>query len=380
MKYKLKTFFIIIFFLPVISFLPRLNLSVQSADCLRVAVVQDVSSLKLSVVGLYEIIDSSSRKVISKGKNLITTVTVYKSGIFIAGIKSNSGRLFIKTNDPEAAAINGRRFRGDIQLIKKSSSLLLAVNQIDLEDYVKGILYHEASHYWPAEALKAQAVVCRTYALYQKGENSSRDYDVTSDIYSQVYGGRDAERYRTNSIVEETKGEVLTYKGRIFPSYYHATCAGHTEDASLLWNIDLLPLKGVACNFCRESPHFNWHWVLSQKEIISSLSRSGYTGFKRVKNIVIKGKDLSGRIGELKIITDTKEPVISAKDFRNIIGPNIIKSTNFSVELAGDDIIFEGIGWGHGVGMCQWGAYFMAKEGYDYKEILGYYYPGSSIE
>ncbi len=372
--------FILLFFLPVICLFPAVNSFAQPAGYLRVAIVQDTSSFSLKVDGIYEIIDSLGQKVLSRGKNLKTTVATYKYGIFIAGIKSKSNRILIKADDPEAVAINGRKFRGNIQLIKKDNPSLLVVNQIALEDYIKGILYHEVSHYWPVEVLKAQAIICRTYALYQKQENSSKDYDLTSDIYSQVYGGRDAERYRTNKIVEETKGMILTYKGRIFPAYYHATCAGHTEDAALLWNISLEPLKGVVCNFCKESPHFNWHQVSSQEEIKDALVRSGYAEFNRIKDIIIDGRDDSGRIKGLKLVTDTKEIIIPAKDFRNIIGPNVIKSTNFSVELADDDIIFEGIGWGHGVGMCQWGAYFMAKEGYDYKEILEYYYPGSRIK
>ena len=91
------------------------------------------------------------------------------------------------------------------------------------------------------------------------------------------------------------------------------------------------------------------------------------------------GRDKSGRITDLKIVTGKKDMKISAKDFRNILGPNIIKSTNFQVKVIDQDVVFEGFGWGHGVGLCQWGAYFMAKQGYTYKQILEYYYPGAQI-
>ena len=94
---------------------------------------------------------------------------------------------------------------------------------------------------------------------------------------------------------------------------------------------------------------------------------------------MILGRDKSGRITELKIISGKKDLKVSAKDFRNIIGPNIIKSTNFKVKIIKDDIVFEGFGWGHGVGLCQWGAYFMAKQGYNAKQILQYYYPGTQL-
>jgi stage II sporulation protein D len=147
----------------------------------------------------------------------------------------------------------------------------------------------------------------------------------------------------------------------------------------LLWNTNLAPLKGVACNFCKDSPHFNWHSVLALSDIEEKLSAVGYkTG--AIKDIVIDGKDASGRIISLKIINETKETKIPAKDFRNIIGPNEIKSTNFTFALGKYDVTFDGLGWGHGVGLCQWGAYFMAKLGRNYKEILQYYYPHANVK
>jgi stage II sporulation protein D len=253
------------------------------------------------------------------------------------------------------------------------------INQINLEDYLKGILYQESSHYWPQEALKAQAAVCRSYAVYQIEENKLKDYDVTSDIYSQVYGGKTSERYRTNRAVDDTRSQVITYKDKIIPAYFHATCAGHTEDAGLLWNIEILPLKGVVCGFCKASPHFNWHNVLSLSEIEEKLTAAGYK-IKGIEGITILGRNESGRILDLEIASAQKNIKISAKDFRNLIGPNLIRSTNFRVSIAQGDAVFEGLGWGHGVGLCQWGAYFMAKQGYTYKEILRYYYPQTDVK
>ena len=350
--------------------------SIESSKYVRVAIIQDTKFLDLKVAGSYEITDLSGSKVLSFGKNLKTTLTTYKEGILLGGMNFNMDKIFIQSVEGALIIINGRRFRGNMEFIKKDNSGLEVINYIELEDYIKGILYHEVSHYWPIEALKAQAVVCRTYALNQMQENKSRDYDVTADIYSQVYGGRTSERHRTNKAVEATRGEVLTFEGDIFPAYYHATCAGHTEDASLLWNNDIPPLKGVACNYCKNSPHFKWHTVLSTQEVGDALVKSEYK-IKAIKDILIDGKDRSGRIINLKLISDEENIKIPAKDFRNIIGPNILKSTNFKVKVIENDVVFEGFGWGHGVGLCQWGAYFMAKEGGTYQQILEYYYPGS---
>jgi len=351
----------------------------QSSQYIRVAVVQDAASLNLKVLGSYEIIDSVEQKVLFRGNNLKTTVTTYKNEILLGKITSSTPKLLIKTNESATIIINGRRFRGNIELINKNNARLLVINNIDLEDYIKGILYHEASHYWPMEALKAQAIVSRTYAVYQMKENKHRDYDVTCDIYSQVYGGRTSERYRTNEAVKETEGRILTYQDKVFPTYFHATCGGHTEDASILWDIDMPPLKGVACGFCKDSPHFNWHYVLSLDEIEGKLVNAGYN-IGNIKDIVTQGKDKSARFTDLKIVSKQKDLKISTKDFRNIIGPNIIRSTNFNVNVVEHDAVFEGFGWGHGVGLCQWGAYFMAKQGYTVEQILKYYYPQSDVK
>ena len=352
----------------------------QEPNFIRVAIIQDASSVRLKINGFYEAIDSKSQKVIFRGKNLNTTVTAYPAGILLGNARSNTPKLLFKPTNPEAITINERTFRGAIQFIRKDNLHLAAINFIDLEDYIQGILYHEVSHYWPDEALKAQSVVSRTYAVYQRQASYARDFDVTSDIYSQVYGGKTSERYRTSAAVDATRGEVLTYKGKSFPSYYHATCAGHTEDAALLWNIDITPLKGVPCGFCKNSPHFNWHAVLTGTLVKAALTKAGYALSGDIRDIKMLGSDVSGRITKLRILSGAKETVIEAKDLRNILGPNLIRSTNFIVHVISRDVVFEGFGWGHGVGLCQWGAYFMAKEGRSYKQILEYYYPGSRVE
>ncbi len=344
----------------------------------RVAIIQDISSLRLNIKGFFKIIDPSSSKIIYRAKKINTTVTLYQNRIILGDIKSNSDRLFIKSDDPEVVLINGRPFRGNIQLIGKNAKLLV-VNFIELEDYIKGILYHEASHYWPMEALKAQAVASRTYVSYQMNQNRAKDFDVTNDVYSQVYGGKASERYRTNKAVDETKSQVMFYDGKLIPAYFHATCAGHTEDAAILWNINIPPLKGVPCPFCKESPHFSWHYDLTLKEVEGKLSKAGFK-IKDISSISVDGRDDSGRVINLKIASADKEIKIPAKAFRSLIGPDIIRSTNFNVAIVDKDLVFEGFGWGHGVGLCQWGAYFMAKKGYSFEKILKYYYPGIDVK
>jgi stage II sporulation protein D len=353
-------------------------LQAQTIRRVRVNVLDDVTAVDLAISGNFEIRDGDSNTILSEGRKLNVTVGLDSESFSFGRLRLKAKRIFVKTWDPDEIILNERRFRGDISLIRKDKSHFFVINHVELEDYIKGVLYHEVSHYWPEEILKAQAIVCRTYALYQMQQNSRSNFDVTSGIYSQMYGGSTSERYRTNRAVDETAGEILTYRGKIFPAYFHATCAGHTEDAAVLWKISILPLKGVVCEFCKGSPHYAWHEVITQDDFRWSLRKAGYR-IKKITEIEIAGKDASNRISDLRLSDKDKTIVVSAKDLRNIIGPNLIRSTNFSVSLAGDEIIFEGVGWGHGVGMCQWGGYFMAKAGHSHQEILQYYYPGSQI-
>ncbi|MCX5697362.1 MAG: SpoIID/LytB domain-containing protein [Candidatus Omnitrophica bacterium] len=350
----------------------------RQGQYIRVAILQDAVFFSLRIRGPYEIQDPRTNKIISRGRNLNATVAVYSDSILLGNFKADYNSILINVNNPQGLTINGRRFRDNIQISRKDNAHLLVTNVVSLEDYIKGILYHEVSHYWPQEALRAQAIVCRTYALYQMRENKLKDFDVTSDIYSQVYGGLTSERQRTNLAVEETNGDILTYQGRVFPAFFSATCGGHTEDAAELWKIDLPPLKGVVCDFCVESPHYKWHYVLSKQELLKKVVSAGY-GIDRIMAISPAGKDPSGRITGLKISSLLKEVSIPAKDLRNLIGPNLIRSTNFEVSTVNNDVVFEGLGWGHGVGMCQWGAYFMAKSGHTYIDILRHYYPGAEV-
>ncbi|MFH1458485.1 MAG: SpoIID/LytB domain-containing protein [Candidatus Omnitrophota bacterium] len=376
MKLMLRVLFLALVILAVIS--PRAPVTCDEVSrYVRVELFQDERSLRLKLNGPYEITDVAG-KILSSGNVLKTTVIAQKGAILLGEESFKAAKITIKVTDPDVITVNDRMFRGEIQFMRNKDAALTVINRITLEDYVKGILYHEASHYWPMEALKVQAIISRTYALYQMEENKAKDYDVTSDIYSQVYGGKTSERYRTNRAVEETRSRVLIYQDKVFPAYFSATCAGHTEDASMLWNIDILPLKGVVCGFCKDSPHFYWHYVLTLEEIQDRLMQTGKK-LSPIKDIVISGRNKSGRIIDLKIVTSDKELKISAKDFRDIFGPNVIRSTHFKVDVIGKDAVFEGIGWGHGVGLCQWGAYFMAKKGQTAEAILKYYYAGSQI-
>jgi stage II sporulation protein D len=203
---------------------------------------------------------------------------------------------------------------------------------------------------------------------------------VTNDVYSQVYGGRGSERYRTNVAVRRTASEVLMYKGKIFPAFFHANSGGITEDAAELWDVDIVPLKGgVKSTFSMDSPHYQWRRNFRLKDIQDTLNARGYA-LGLIKDISVLERNASGRIRKLKIVTrDGKEEVIEGKIFRDIMGPNVLKSNKYDVEMKGWYVDFVGYGWGHGVGLCQWGAYGMSLQHYTYRQILSFYYPSSEL-
>lgn len=345
---------------------------------IRVKVFDGASHLSLKIAGGYQILDASGQKVLSEGENLAVKVSSHKNGIFVDKRLAAGESIFVQNGPQGSIEINGRRYRGNVRIIKRASLCLEAINYIELEEYVKGILFHEVSHYWPKEALKAQAIACRTFALFHMGENKLKDFDLSSDVYSQVYGGRGSERYRTNEAVEQTKDMVLVFTGKVFPAYYHSTCSGQTEDASRLWKINIAPLKGVSCSYCRDSKHFSWRYRVPLKKMRSLLEQAGLdTG--DILDISVLGRNASARVTQVGLKGEKKSAKLTAKELRSIIGPEHIRSTNFTVSIQNGALDFNGFGWGHGVGMCQWGAYFMAKHGRSYEEILHFYYPRAEI-
>lgn len=346
---------------------------------IRVSIADNRDFIPISLKGRYKIYSLGSDKVISEGPFLNIRVYPIQGGLRLGEKAVAASGVKIRVARDANIYVDSRRFRGEIDIVRKDNGNLMAINYTGLEEYLYGVLYHEISHRWPMEAIKAQAVAARTFALNQIRQSKLAPYDVTCDIYSQVYGGRTSEKWSTNRAVDITRGQVLAYKAEIFPAYYHATCAGHTEDASNLWKIDIESLKGVSCDFCRASPHYRWTKTILLATLEVRLKEAGYkTG--GIVSVSVLGKNASGRADKVEIRGGEGVSVIlTGKDFRQILGPNELRSTRFDVSVKGNNIVFEGYGWGHGVGMCQWGALGMAQKGKKYDEILKYYYPGSEI-
>lgn len=364
-------------------------LFISSTNCfaslavVRVAILNDADTFVISSRGNCEIMDPSTSKVLFESNHLgKLKVKIVEGKIYIGTKGFNIDHIKLVSSKTLKIEVGDKllKYRGDILIHKKQNNKLLVVNNVDLEKYVRGVLYHEVSDKWPMEATMAQAVAVRSYVLYQMNENKTNLFDVRDDIYSQVYGGKSAERYRTNIAAGKTEGQVLLLDGKIFPTYFHSNCGGHTEDVNNVWGPPSKALTGVSCIYCEDSPSYHWKKNFSCKEVQAKLNDKGYK-IGLIKDIEIVSRNQSNRIDKLRITSrDNQVLMLDGRKFRDIIGPNLIKSNNYEIEMKGYYFDVIGLGWGHGVGMCQWGAHAMAQERFTYKEILKYYYPNTEIK
>ncbi len=279
---------------------------------------------------------------------------------------------------PSLVRINGRGYRGVIELHPADKGILV-VNELPLEEYLVGLINCEISSLWPIEAVKAQAVIARSYAIYQKDNRKNALYHLESSVMDQVYNGADIEDSRAARAVKETEGEVLVHAGSIIQAFYHSNCGGHTEAAVNVWGADIPYLQGVECTYCVNTPPARWELTLGLKKIESLLKNAGYQ-FGTIREIRGGRLNDSGRLQNLLLVTSRGDAKISAVNFRKAIGYAVLKSTSFTIRQRGDEVLFSGAGNGHGVGLCQWGAKQRAGDGFSYREILNYYYPGVRLE
>ncbi|MBI5196898.1 MAG: SpoIID/LytB domain-containing protein [Nitrospirae bacterium] len=258
--------------------------------------------------------------------------------------------------------------------VRKDNNGLYSISEVPFEKYVEGVVASEIGKGWDIEAVKVQAVIARTYAAYYKAVNAGKDYHLTSSVLSQVYKGENTDPWVAVA-VKETEGEILTYDGKPIEAFYHSTAGGRTELPEEVWGKkkNYSYLKSVVCED-ETSPYFNWKRKFSFKEIEKAL------GIKEIKEVSIAAFSVTGRVKTLKITAENSVKEINAGDLRRLLGYKELPSTFFTVKLSGSEVVFEGKGYGHGVGLSQWCAHEMAKQGKTYKEILAYFYPGAVLQ
>ena len=278
----------------------------------------------------------------------------------------------------------GQPYRGSIEVRRTPAGRLTAINELDLERYLYGVIKGEMDPRWPAEALKAQAVAARTLALQNleelRGKFASEGYTLRATTDSQVYLGFSGEAPGAIAAVDGTRGIVMTFRGQPIFAAYHSNSGGHTEDSENVWGTAHPYLRGVPDPQALDAPDEQWTARLSLAFVEAALRRGG-VGLTGIVSIEPARITPWGRLVTLRLADEAgHRREIGANLFRLLIGPGVIRSTMFVVNREGADVAFVGRGSGHGVGLDQWGARGLALRGSTFEQILSYYYTGITIE
>ena len=299
-----------------------------------------------------------------------------------------------------ACKVNGKQFRGRLNFhLDEDGKSFYIVNELGLEAYLGGVITSEMPAYWDIEALKAQSITARTYCLFIRDSfGKNRNWDVRSSQANQVYRGTAGENSQGWEAIKETKGLVLTihdssHHALLFPAYYSSICGGHTENSKYVFGDSYACLEGVRCDYClkvtKRSTSFWDPIAYSLEEISEKLlnrypSLSNLDGIKNIEATRISKYGSFNRVNGFYIHgMNGKRDFLRGEDFRLSIDPSgqKLKSTTFEFRRKGNMFFFEnGRGFGHCVGLCQYGALGMAREGKKVDEILGWYYPGAIIQ
>lgn len=337
-----------------------------------VAIVKNRNILNFSVSG--------------KGIKLKISDSIFEASYFL--LKPAEGENSI--------SYRGRDYRGVIKFVKDGNTIRV-VNQLPLEDYLKGVVPAEMptgkdDSYF--EALKAFAICARTYAV-NRLKSTNGVFDVYLDTRDQAYGGANAEKELSDRAVDETNGLILEYNDKPAKVFYHSSCGGHTENAKYIFGLkNAAYLEGVEDGDppnCSIASNFLWEEKYPENVFLERLNALTFVGNKNysLKDVKIKSRDESGRVSLLEVTllsneNDEKVVKLEGNKIRSIIrtanNADILRSTMFDISLSDDKVVtITGKGYGHGVGLCQWGAIHQSVEGKNYKKILSFYFPGTDI-
>lgn len=295
----------------------------------------------------------------------------------------NKVKLVVKSSDGRGIWVGQKRYSGILNLLVLDSEILV-INILGIEKYLSSVVGSEMPAKWPLEALKAQAIASRTYALKQKGNPI---YDIDSTQKNQVYNGLESRTYKTARAVRSTRSLVLTYKNKLINALFHSSSGGMTENSQDVWKNEYPYLSSVR-DFDRNNPKLQWKKKFSSGELQKLFPEIG--GIKKIEILNITN---TGRVKNVKIFGKYGSDQISGVDIRKRMN---LKSTfmrfkfiedkkyisdndNSNIPIEKTLIVF-GQGSGHGVGMSQWGARYMASKGQKAERILKHFYKGVGIK
>jgi len=319
-------------------------------------------------------------------------------------VERRLGISAVNVTEGRFAMANGRRYRGRVNVIRDPAGLTL-MNRVPVESYLAGVIGGEIGPRRRDErqALLAQAVVSRTFALKNRGRWEGQGFDAWADVRDQVYTGVAGETGEVWDALRATRGEVVWYGDALIEAYFHSTCGSRTTGAEEAFRTargrpylrSVSDESGGGHAYCDISPRFRWREEWDAATLRAILSRTlpavmnvGGGGLQRITDVAVTGTTPSGRVGELRIAFEHGDVRVPGSDVRAVLRPRpdqLLGSAAFQLSVTKDGgqvrrVIAAGAGWGHGVGLCQWGAVGPARAGQDYRTILNTYFPGTHVE
>jgi stage II sporulation protein D len=350
---------------------------------LRIGLITDVKTIEIGLSSKGEIyIEENNNKI--RKFNLNDRVKIRSVGFKKISFLGKTYRLPVKFASSEKILINNRYYDGEIELVATKDNKFTVINLLTLEQYLYGVVPYEIDSDWTDEMIKVQAIIARTYAVASKPRHQNDGFDFCSTVHCQVYRGINFKVYsRIKQLVDSTTGLVIVDNNdKPIHSYYHACCGGATDDVRDIWQSsgEVYYLKGTKCVHCKSSPYYNWKFEI-EKEKFNKILVSNDIKIGKIVSINILDKTSTGRVKNIELVGTKGTICLSANKFREVFGYNKIRSTKFvEIKIFSNNIIITGNGWGHGVGLCQWGANNLSLNGKKFKEIIQYYYPKTKIK
>ena len=349
---------------------------------ITVGLSQGASGVRLAAtVGSLHVYEESNKNQILEvppGKEV--DIRILQAQFLVNGQEIKGDHLVIQPDDTGFVKVNGVPYRGYITLLKKNG--LTIINNVKVEDYLYGVVPKEMPPNWSTEALQAQSVAARTFALKNRKRHSAEGFDLCSTSHCQVYEGMTAETRTTTDAVNHTRGEVLFYKGSVIDALFHTDSGGMTESSENVWGSSVPYLRAVPEIQMQTQP---WSRTISVESLVRSVEQNGRS-LGTPKEIRLSPLTIgrgsgdrtpSGRVRSIEFIGTKGRVVLSGNELRSMFS---LPSTLFSVRFDRAEVIFSGYGSGHGLGLSQWGAKAFADKGKSYKDILFHYYTGVTLE
>ena len=369
----------------VIADAPKINMKPDKPKTwqpeLKVGLFKTSAPVKIIPDTQSIIVNPVDKKIIKNlSKDTEITIKLSNGKIIIDGKTLNNNEIEIRPKNETdlknmKTNINGKIYFGGVKL-KVIKNQISVINIVTVEEYLRAVVPKEMSSSWHEEALKAQAVAARTFSLKNRKRHENEGYDLCSNTHCQLYTGVEAANERTDEAIIKTFGEILQYKNKLIDALFHSDSGGMTENAVDVWGTDF-PYLRVATEIEMKTNPWTVNIKLEDfaKKLTANKKSVGKVHFIKVTGLEIgkitSDRSSSGRVKELSIIGEAGEIKLTGLQMRNIFNLN---STLFDIGIIGDEVKISGYGWGHGVGLSQYGANNFAEHGYSYTEILSHYY------